>query len=370
MGLIVALAVGLLLLASALGLAVLSWITWMRKREPLYLACCLVAAAAGVVGLLASVSFPTFWWVTLVVAALAAWGYWTVALRSLGKIPARAARLWWISAVVLCSGAPALYVAHTAYDAARLTRELTTKLQQAEASLVTDELNRLLPAANRLVADPTLQLVLPAAGDASLTAALVRAAVIEQVPYLVVLDGEGKVIARTQPLGAAGEQWPLATPGDGTLQRNERGVPTVMLSTALQGSAEGTLVTGVPLTQSRLAALGQETSNAFFTLTEAGITSAAATDGKSLTVITSTATEELLLHPNWQRGSVWIRHEGSRYLVGTRTLSTASGRAVVALGSMVEDSSSQRRLLIDTASLLILVLLSIALTHRRTKPSS
>lgn len=366
----VELAVGLVFLASCFGLALHGTYAWLRSKHPLPLIAAVVAVAGGVIALLATVTFRHVWLYTLILAIIAADIFWR--LLSSHDLPARLRRggtVWAAASLLLCAGTPSLFLIHTWFTEQSINNQMQHRLTSERDRLAHDEISRVGTSLTKLSTSPELLASTFKAGDPLLLALVQRMSVQEQIPYLVLLDTSGKVLARSQPVAAFGDTWPVtltdfATGKASGLTLSERNVPVVLVAQGLtigQSSNAYILVGGSQIDQTYLSTRSTALHAVLFTTSPEGITALAAPEGNAVNALSAKSVDEFL-SARWDKaGNFSVASSEKRYLISTLPLIGEDGKTIGTLGTAMQDTSTDFRLRLDLIVMIALAVFVLAL---------
>lgn len=366
----VELAVGLVFLACCFGLALHAIYAWLRGKQIVLLVAAVVAIAAGVVGLLSTVSFRFVWLYTLLLAIVAADAYWRLLNHSdLPLALRRGGTMWATAALLLCAGTPSLFLIHTWFIEQRINHTLETRLNSEQQYLVQNEQARITNAVAALAKSSELTADIIKVGNPSLVALVQRMSVQEQLPYLLVLDSKEVVLARSQPVAAFGDTWPVTLNGISTgtasgLALSERDVPLVLSAYPIKvGEVENafTLVGGSKIDRTYLAGRSSALQATLFLTSDHGLTAIVAPEGNVLNALSSASVDTFLADHTGKVGSFSVASGTKRYLIRTQPLISSNGAVVGTLGTAAEDTSTDFRLRVDLIAMVALAALVLVL---------
>jgi hypothetical protein len=296
--------------------------------------------------------------------------YWRILTR--GDLPTpirRAGTVWAAAALLLCAGTPVLFLVHTWFTERSVSSNLQQRLTSEQTNLLSTEEGRINTAVAKLSESPELTSNQFAIGDPLLLATVQRLAVSEQLPYLVLLDKDLKVLARSQPVAAFGDTWPVSLTGVVTgnasgLALSERGTPLLLSSHSVKfGATEHvfTLVGGIQIDQNFLSTRSKELKAPLFLTSDEGVIALAAPEGNALNALSSQSIDTFLAQRTGKSGSFSLASDTKRYQVQTLPLTSADGHVVATLGTAELDTSTDFRLRLDLIVMIGLAVLVLAL---------
>lgn len=365
------LAAGLVLLASAWTLAGLLFFEWRRRRTIIHLVTAVIALIGGFVGVWTSIAIANSWIYVVIISVVLAELVWRLLGRTNSRTLKTLGARWFTALLLLCAGTPTLYLLHSAWTEKQVVDRMDTLLAQEITRFTQTEKARIGDKIGTLAAKP--QWDTRTVNNSQMLATLQQTAFIEGISYLLLLTPEGKVVARTQPAGAAGDQWPVKLPiseTSGGITLSERSQPlAISLKATMDG---GTLVAGQVLDQNYVSTRFTETSQPLFILEKTGITGAVG-GGIALNAVTA-ASVDAYLAKSWDHNqTARVQADGKGFLVRTRVVVGSDGSGLASLGTISMDSNPDQRLRLDLLFMIAIVVLYITIPtflHQRRESNA